>query len=77
MCEANEPIVIHRSPFADWFATQDMLRGVSLCDRTSNRKMSLEPPAEWGRHWAWNVTEDGQGVYFRRTRGGVEDANIE
>jgi hypothetical protein len=26
-----------------------------------------EPPAEWGRHWSWNVTEDGKGVYFKRT----------
>jgi hypothetical protein len=27
----------------------------------------VEPPAEWGRDWSWNITEDGGGIYFRRT----------
>jgi hypothetical protein len=25
------------------------------------------PPTEWGNSWAWNVLEDGSGIYFRRT----------
>jgi hypothetical protein len=58
--------IVHHSPFPDWFATQDTSRGVWLCDRTSDRKILVEPPAEWGRHWAWNLTEDGTGIYFRR-----------
>ena len=57
---------IHPSPFSDWYATQDASRGVWLCDKTSDRKVKVEPPAEWGRHWAWNVTEDGRGIYFER-----------
>jgi hypothetical protein len=57
---------IHPSPFSDWYATQDGSRGVWLCDKASERKVKVEPPAEWGRHWAWNVTEDGRGIYFKR-----------
>ena len=59
---------IHPSPFPEWFATQDASRGVWLCDKTSDRKVLVEPPAEWGWHWSWNVTEDGKGVYVRRER---------
>ena len=58
---------IHPSPFSDWHATQDAsCHGVWLCDKTSDRKVLVEPPTEWGRHWSCNVTEDGTGVYFRR-----------
>jgi hypothetical protein len=58
---------IHKSPFADWYADQDSSRGVWLHDRTSDRKIKVERPAEWGQHWSWNVTEDGTGICFRRT----------
>ena len=44
--------------------------------RTFPRRMALRqgkrpegqvvPPADWGRHWTWNVTEDGTGIYFKR-----------
>jgi hypothetical protein len=55
------------SPFPEWYATQDASsRGVWLCDKASDRKILVEPPAEWGRHWSWNVTEDGTGVYLGR-----------
>jgi hypothetical protein len=60
---------IHPSPFPDWHATQDTSRGVWLCDKASDRKTLVEPPTEWGRCWSWNVTEDGGGIYFRRTAG--------
>ena len=63
----NEDAIIHRSPFSDWYATQDTSFGVWLCDRASDQKVKVEPPAEWGAHWTWNVTEDGAGIYFRRT----------
>ena len=62
----NEDCIVHRSPFPDWFATQDTSRGVWLCDKASEQKVKVEPPLEWGRHWSWNVTEDGTGVYFKR-----------
>ena len=58
---------IHPSPFREWYATQDTSRGVWLCDKASERKVKVEPPAEWGRYWGWNVTEDGRGIYFERT----------
>ena len=59
---------IYPSPFSDWYATQDAsCRGVWICDRTSDKRIEVEPPAEWGRNWSWNVTEDGMGVCFRRT----------
>jgi hypothetical protein len=63
----NEDDIIHRSPFRDWYATQDASCGVWLCDRASDQKVKIEPPAQWEAHWTWNVTEDGVGIYFRRT----------
>ena len=58
---------IHPSPFREWCATQDASsRGVWICDRTSDKRINAEPPVEWGRHWTWNVTEDGTGIYFKR-----------
>ena len=36
-------------------------------ERGSDRRIVIEPPPEWGSYWAWNITEDGLGVYFRRT----------
>jgi hypothetical protein len=64
----NDPI-IHPSPFPEWFATQDRRgRGVWLVDKDSNKKVKVEPPANWGQYWRWNVTEDGRGIYFRRSR---------
>lgn len=43
-----EDRVTHESPWPQWYATQDALRGVWLCDRASDRKAKVEPPAEWG-----------------------------
>jgi hypothetical protein len=63
---ADRDLVTHRSPFADWYATQDA-SCVWICDKGSDRRIKLEPPTEWGRHWAWNLTEDGKGIYFKRT----------
>jgi len=63
----NETTIIHESPWSDWFATQDLSRGVSLHERGGNRSIILTPPPEWEAAWAWNVTEDGAGIYFRRT----------
>lgn len=59
---------IHLAPFLDWFATQDTsARAVWIYDRASAEKVKLEPPAERGPNWSWNITEDGGGIYFRRT----------
>ncbi len=63
----KDELVIHPSPWLEWFATQDSERGVSIREKGSDRKIVIEPPSEWGTHWAWNLTEDGAGVYFRRT----------
>ncbi|MGO9110617.1 MAG: hypothetical protein ACLP9L_15455 [Thermoguttaceae bacterium] len=63
----NEDRIIHKSPFPNWYATQEASCGVWLCDRASDRKVKAEPPAKWEGHWTRNVTEDGMGIYFRRT----------
>ena len=62
-----DELVIHPSPWPEWFATQDVPRGVSIREKDSDRKIVLEPPPDWGPYWAWNLTEDGTGIYFRRT----------
>ena len=64
----SEERIVHPSPFAQWFATQDG-RAVWVCDKASDRKVRFEPPAEWGRHWSWNLTEDGGGIRFRHLPG--------
>ena len=58
---------IHHSPWPDWLATQESLSGVLLCDKASAERVLFEPPEEWGRKWAWNLTEDGSGIVIRRT----------
>ena len=63
----DQDYIVHQSPFPDWFAFQDTSsRGIWICDRASDRKVKFEPPAEWGRDWSWNLTEDGSGIYFTR-----------
>ena len=65
----EEPDVrIHKSPWPEWFATQESLTGVFLVCKTTGEKVLVEPPREWGRNWAWNITEDGLGIVIRRTR---------
>lgn len=61
----TDDIVIHQSPWPDWFVTQDAVRGVSFYNRVSGHRVEVEPPTEWGRRWRWNLTEDGSGIYFR------------
>jgi hypothetical protein len=63
----SEERIVHLSPYKEWFADQGGLRGVWLCNKANAEKVKVEPPAEWGRHWAWNITEDGLGIYLRRT----------
>ena len=58
---------IHRSPWPNWFATQGSLASVAICNRDSEEETIVEPPREWGRNWAWNITEDGSGIVMRRT----------
>lgn len=63
---ADSNILIHPSPFADWYATQDISAGgVLICDKASDRKVLVQPPTEWGRHWSWNLTQDGTGIYIK------------
>jgi hypothetical protein len=58
--------VIHPSIWPEWFATQEHPRSVSMCDRASDAKVEVQPPATWGKIWAWNLTEDGTGIVLRR-----------
>jgi len=58
---------IHKSPWSEWFATQESLTGVVICSKTTGEKVVVEPPKEWRRHWAWNISDDGTGIVIRRT----------
>jgi hypothetical protein len=60
-------IRIHKSPWPEWFATQESLTNVVICSKTTGEKVVVEPPKEWVHHWAWNITEDGTGIVIRRT----------
>ncbi len=66
--ETGAQIAIHKSPWSSWYADQ-VGRAVWIHDKASNRKTKLEPPADWGGHWQWNITEDGTGIFFRRVSG--------
>ena len=59
--------VIHPSPWPEWLATQEDHRSVWIQKKDGMDKVKVEPPAAWGRHWAWNITEDGSGILMRRT----------
>ena len=69
----SEDIIIQTSPFGDWYADQDVPRGVSFHDRATGRKVTVEPPAEWGRHWSWNLTEDAVNAGQKPWRRTVEN----
>jgi len=56
-----------KSPWAGWFATQESLSGVVLCDKESSQRIVVEPPQEWGGKWAWNISPDGSGIVMCRT----------
>lgn len=60
---------IHKSPWANWHATQGSLSAVVICSKDGDEEMIVEPPSDWGRKWAWNFTEDGSGIVLRRTQG--------
>jgi len=65
----EEPdIRIHKSPWPDWFATQESLAGVCIVSKATGEKVMVEPPREWGHNWAWNIAEDGSGIVIRRTK---------
>ena len=67
--EQSDPdSVIHRSPFSDWYATQHDNHSVWICDKISNEKIQVEPPADWGSAWAWNIDESGAGIVMRRVK---------
>lgn len=50
----------------EWYVTQ-FGRRVEVRQKMTYRTLqAFEPPAEWGRHWAWNVDSQGKGIYFIR-----------
>ena len=57
----------HKSPWTGWYATQESLWGVVICDKATDEKIVIEPPKEWGRKWAWNISSDGLGIVMQRT----------
>ena len=70
--KADDEALIHQSPWPEWFATQDSCQGVWICDKTSDQKFQVKPPSEWGTAWAWNITEDGTGIFIKRIHSGSQ-----
>ncbi|MGA2620200.1 MAG: hypothetical protein ABSF26_21485 [Thermoguttaceae bacterium] len=65
----EEPdIRIHKSPWPEWFATQESLAGVAIVSKATGEKVIVEPPKEWGHDWGWNFTADGSGIVMRHTK---------
>ena len=63
----EEPdIRFHESPWPGWFASQESLMGVNIINKATGEKVSVAPPTEWGREWAWNISPDGVGIVIRR-----------
>ncbi len=60
----------HASPWDedDCFYSQDGSRGVWCCHKLTGQKIKFEPPAEWGTHWRWNLSEIGSGIMFYKTK---------
>lgn len=65
--QSDANTVIHPSPWPDWLATQEG-RSVWICNKASEERVRVEPPADWGSDWAWNITEDGTGIVMRRVK---------
>lgn len=57
----------HKSPWPVWYASQESLTGIVICNKATEERVLVSPPKEWGRHWAWNFAEDGSGIVIRRT----------
>jgi hypothetical protein len=64
----DDDAVIFHSPWSEWFATQEDCRSVWLCNKASAERIKVEPPAEWGNGWAWNISEQGTGIVMRRVQ---------
>jgi hypothetical protein len=60
-------IRIHKSPWPQWFAKQESLGAVSICNKITGETVVVEPPKRWGRNWAWNISDDETGIIIRRT----------
>ena len=72
MSRLDEPagaytMITHGMDFETCFVTQRG-RGLAVIKRGEmGPQKRLIPPKEWGDAWAWNVLEDGSGIYLRRT----------
>ncbi|MDX2199628.1 MAG: hypothetical protein SF069_11740 [Phycisphaerae bacterium] len=62
------PALVFAAPLdRAWYASQ-VGGSVEICDQSSREVIArYEPPMEWGKNWAWNLTQDGRGVYLART----------
>jgi hypothetical protein len=65
--QQSDSVVVHPSPWPKWIATQEDSCSVRICDKASDEKIKVEPPADWGNAWAWNISQDGTGIVLRRT----------
>ena len=65
--DGGDDVRLHRSPFNNWYASQESLRGVVVHDKESAQQIEVAPPSDWGKCWAWNLSEDGLGLVVTRT----------
>jgi hypothetical protein len=64
---SDPDVRLHQSPFNNWYASHESLRGVVLHDKDSDQQIEVSPPSHWGRNWAWNLNEDALGIVMTRT----------
>ena len=66
-CEQEKSTFTHEVDFASCYVTQRG-RGVAVVKKGElDAQEVFAPPQAWGESWAWNVLEDGSGIYVRRT----------
>lgn len=63
----NPDLRTHKSPWAEWYASQESTAGVFIINKATGEQVFVEPPKEWGHNWNWNITPDGTGIVMRRT----------
>ncbi len=68
--------VVHEFPLGSEHFVAQAGRSVQIFKRVEGNSFSVDlrepvkvfsPPEKWGKHWAWNIREDGSGIVFIHT----------
>ncbi len=62
----SEARIAHKVDFSVHRVTQRGRSVVAVRAGELGPQKVFVPPKEWGDSWAWNVLEDGSGIYFRQ-----------